>query len=110
MANTNTATAAKKVANSANSVTESSTPIADKVSESLHHSADSISEQAAKTEEKVRATAAQSAETMHEKQAQAKDMWQSSALKNYVDNNPVATAGIAFAAGALLSSILIKKK
>ncbi|EWH10853.1 hypothetical protein DS2_06166 [Catenovulum agarivorans DS-2] len=88
----------------------SSTPISDKMSDALHQGVDSISERSAKTESAVREGAQHSAEALKDKQQQAKSAWQSSALKNYVDENPVATAGIAFAAGALLSSLLVKKK
>lgn len=89
--------------------THSGTPIADKVTETLHQSVDTLSEHAAATEEKLRKTAAASAETMGEKQQQAKNYWDQSAVGQYTKEHPVATAGIAFAAGMLLTTLLRRK-
>ncbi|GAB2697110.1 DUF883 domain-containing protein [Aliiglaciecola sp. 3_MG-2023] len=88
---------------------ESDTPIADKVTDALHHSVDSLSKQAAKTEEKVRHSASASAEAMSEKQQEALDFWNSSAVGKFTKENPVATAGIAFAAGMALTALLKRK-
>ncbi|GAC15716.1 hypothetical protein [Aliiglaciecola lipolytica] len=90
-------------------VTESGTPIADKVTDALHHSVDSLSKHAAKTEEKVRDSASASAETIAEKQQQAIKYWDSSAVGKFTKENPVATAGIAFAAGMALAAFLKRK-
>lgn len=89
--------------------TNSGTPIADKVTETLHQSVDTLSEHAATAEEKLRHTASASAETMGEKQQQVKQYWDQSAVGKYTKENPVATAGIAFAAGMLLTTFLRRK-
>lgn len=89
--------------------TNSGTPIADKVTETLHQSVDTLSGHAATAEEKLRHTASASAETMGEKQQQVKQYWDQSAVGKYTKENPVATAGIAFAAGMLLTTLLRKK-
>jgi ElaB/YqjD/DUF883 family membrane-anchored ribosome-binding protein len=90
-------------------LTNSGTPIADKVTETLHQSVDTLSAHAATTEEKLRQTASASAETMGEKQQQVKQYWDQSAVGKYTKENPVATAGIAFAAGMLLTTFLRRK-
>lgn len=101
---------AQSVPNKADeSITESETPIADKVTDALHHSVDSLSKQAAKTEQKVRHSATASAENLSEKQQQAKAYWDSSAVGKFTKENPVATAGIAFAAGMALAAFLKRK-
>ncbi|MFA3792097.1 DUF883 domain-containing protein [Aliiglaciecola sp. SL4] len=87
----------------------SETPISDKVTDALHHSVDSLSKQAAKTEEKVRHSATASAETLSAKQQEALDYWNSSSIGKFTKENPVATAGIAFAAGMALTALLKRK-
>lgn len=94
----------------ASKANSSSTPVTDKVTDSMHNTVDSVSEHAEKTEEKIRATASHSAENIKEKTDQAKAIWNSSSVKRYMNENPVASAGIAFTVGALLSSLLLKKK
>jgi ElaB/YqjD/DUF883 family membrane-anchored ribosome-binding protein len=89
--------------------TDSGSPIADKVTETLHQSVDTLSGHAAATEEKLRKTAAESAQTMGEKQQQVRTYWDQSAIGQYTKENPVATAGIAFAAGMLLTTLLRRK-
>ena len=100
-------TAAKTVSNS--TTHDGDSPIADKVSETLHHSVDSLAEHTSVAEEKLRQAASSSVETMTDKQQQAKDYWDNSAVGKYTKENPVKTAGIAFAAGMLLTTLLRKK-
>ena len=102
-----TSTATKP--NSKLSKSDSGTPIADSVTETLHQSVDTLSGHAVIAEEKIRSTAAASAETMGEKQQKAKQYWDQSAVGKYTKENPVATAGIAFAAGMLLTTFLRRK-
>jgi len=100
MANT-TATNTKK--------TKSTHPVSDKVQDTLHESIDSLAEKTASTEDKLRDAAQVSAENLAAKQKEVQDKWQQSAVKKYATENPVATAGIAFAAGVLLTSLLRRK-
>lgn len=87
----------------------SETPIADKMTQTLHQSVDSLAEHATVAEEKLRKTASSSADTMSEKQQQAKQYWDGSAVGKYTKEHPVAAAGIAFAAGMLVSTLLRRK-
>lgn len=87
----------------------SETPIADKVTQTLHKSVDNLAEHASVAEDKIRKTATTSAQSMGEKQQQAKQYWDGSAVGKYTKEHPVATAGIAFAAGMLLSTFLRRK-
>lgn len=87
----------------------SETPIADKVTQTLHQSVDNLAGHASVAEDKLRKTASASAETMGEKQQQAKQYWDGSAVGKYTKEHPVAAAGIAFAAGMLVSTFLRRK-
>jgi ElaB/YqjD/DUF883 family membrane-anchored ribosome-binding protein len=100
MANT-TATSIKK--------SKSTHPVSDKVQDTLHESVDNIAEKAASTEDKLREAAQSGSENLAAKQKEMQDKWQQSAVKKYATENPVATAGIAFAAGVLLTSLLRRK-
>ncbi|OKY25004.1 MULTISPECIES: DUF883 C-terminal domain-containing protein [Thalassotalea] len=86
-----------------------SSPIANKLTESLHQSVDHLGEQAAKTEESLRKNATNSANSMKDKQVKVQSMWNQSAVGRYTQEHPVASAGIAFAAGMLLTSLLKRK-
>jgi ElaB/YqjD/DUF883 family membrane-anchored ribosome-binding protein len=46
---------------------------------------------------------------MAERKRLAEQKWQASKVRNYAIENPLATAGIAFAAGMLVTSLLRKK-
>lgn len=102
-------TSTKAKPNSKLSKSNSGTPIADSMTETLHQSVDTLSGHAATAEENIRNTAASSAETIEEKQQQAKQYWDQSAVGKYTKENPLATAGIAFAAGMLLTTFLRRK-
>ena len=64
---------------------------------------------AASTEDRLRNAAQSSGESLAAKQAEVKEKWEQSSVKKYATENPVATAGIAFAAGVLLTSLLLRK-
>jgi ElaB/YqjD/DUF883 family membrane-anchored ribosome-binding protein len=96
-------------ASKAKATKSSTTPIADKVTETLHESVETLADHSASMEQKLRETATGTAESMSEKQAQAKQAWDGSAVGKYTKENPLATAGIAFAAGVLLTSLLKRK-
>lgn len=90
------------------SPTKSSSPVTEKASAALHKTVDSLAEKAASTEGKLRETASHSAESMAEKQKMVQEKWDNSKVRNYAVENPLATAGIAFAAGALLTALFRK--
>ncbi|TEW54874.1 DUF883 domain-containing protein [Psychromonas sp. RZ22] len=84
-------------------------PVTDKLQDSLHNSIDTLSEKVASIEETLREKAHTSSETLAEKQVEIEDKWNSSAIKKYAAENPLATAGIAFTVGMLVSSLLKRK-
>ncbi len=85
-------------------------PMTDKLQSSLHESLDTIAEKAASAEESLRNSASASAENMAERRRAAKEKWLGSSVRNYAVENPVAAAGITFAAGMLVASLLKKGK
>ena len=93
----------------ANSKGENAHPVSDRVKDTLHSSVDALSERVAKTEENLRNSATQSSEAVAQKRKEMEAKWEQSSVKRYAVENPVATASIAFAAGALLASFMRKK-
>ena len=88
----------------------SDTPLTEKAKEALHHSVDAMAERAAKAEGAVRDTAGRSAESLNATQDKIVTKWNGSQVKQFATENPIATAGIAFAAGMLLSTLLRGRK
>lgn len=84
-------------------------PLADKMKDAMHDSVDTLATKAAKTEESVRQSAQSGSENFAAKQKELTNKWENSAVKQYATENPVATAGIAFAAGMLLTAFLKRK-
>ncbi|KXI27479.1 DUF883 domain-containing protein [Paraglaciecola hydrolytica] len=84
----------------------SGSPVTNKASAALHKTVDTLAEKAAGTEEKLRESASHSAESIAAQQKAIQDKWQNSKARNYATENPLATAGIAFAAGVLLTTLL----
>ena len=84
-------------------------PISDKVKDTLHESVDTLAQKAATTEDRLRNAAQSGSENFTAKQEEVKAQWEQSSVKKYATENPVATAGIAFAADVLLTSILRSK-
>ncbi len=93
----------------ANGMADSSHPVTDKVQESLHSSVDKLAGSAGRAEENLRQSASESAENWERRKAEAEQKWQGSSIRKYAIENPLATAGIAFAAGMLLTSIFRSK-
>lgn len=95
----------------ANSIKKSKSthPVSDKVQDTLHESVDTLAQKAAATEERLREAAQSGSENLSAKQKELQTQWEHSAVKKYAIENPIATAGIAFAAGVLLTSILRRK-
>ncbi|MEG3768349.1 DUF883 domain-containing protein [Alteromonas sp. 14N.309.X.WAT.G.H12] len=104
-----TTTASPKTRTTDTSASETTHPYTDKAQETLHSSVDKLASSAAKAEENLRASAADSAENMAERKAQLDAKWKRSGVRKYAIENPIATAGIAFAAGMLVTSLLRKK-
>lgn len=88
---------------------KSTHPVSDKVQSSLHESVDSLAEKAGSTEERLREAAHSGSENFAAKQQEVQEKWEQSSIKKYATENPIATAGIAFAAGVLLTSLLRRK-
>lgn len=73
-----------------------------------HETVDTIAERAQRAEREVRGAAARTAEQAREFQEHATERAEQTIRRagSYVENNPLAFAGIAFAAGVLLSTLL----
>ncbi len=83
-------------------------PFTESMSNSLHDSIDRLANTVARAEESVRDGVDEGAENLSARQKQIESKWNQSTVKKFAAENPVATAGMAFAAGALLSSLLRK--
>ncbi|RVT45050.1 DUF883 domain-containing protein [Rheinheimera sediminis] len=86
-------------------------PVTEKAVEAAHHVVDAIAEKAATAEDILRKTAADSQETLTDKQDEIKQQLQLSYSKtrDFAVQHPLAAAGIAFAAGVLLTTLLRRK-
>ena len=76
----------------------------DRFAAKAHETVDTIAERAQRAEREVRGAADQARE-LHE-QAAARAEQTMRRAGSYIENNPLAFAGIAFAAGVLLSTLL----
>lgn len=83
-------------------------PVTEKAVEAAHHAVDAVAVKAAAAEDTLRKTAASSQQTLADKQQEIKQQLQLSYSKTreLAAQNPLATAGIAFAAGVLLTALL----
>ena len=104
-----TATTANTATDKSKAADDSTHPMVDKVQETLHASVDKLASSASRAEENLRTTASDSAENMSAQKRLAQKKWLASPLRRYPIENPVATAGIAFAAGMLITSLMRKK-
>ncbi len=91
--------------------TESEAPFTEKAASVAHDAVDALSSKASAAESSVRKGASSSAETLSEKQllARVKLSECTSKTRDFASENPLATAGIAFAAGMLITSLLRRK-
>lgn len=91
-----------------NSGASTKAPLTSKVADDAHDRVDRAAKHAAKAEESIREKAADSSEAMHDTVQSAKEDLDamSGKIERYARANPVTAAGIAFAAGVLLSSLL----
>lgn len=86
-------------------------PTTAKASEAAHHAVDAVAVKATAAEDTLRKTASSSQETLAHKQEEIKLQLQSSYSKTreLAAQNPLATAGIAFAAGVVLTALLRRR-
>ena len=86
-------------------------PVTAKASEAAHHAVDAMAVKAAAAEDTLRKTAASSQETLAHKQEEIKQQLQSgySKSREFAAQNPLAAAGIAFAAGMLVTALLRRR-
>jgi ElaB/YqjD/DUF883 family membrane-anchored ribosome-binding protein len=94
---------------SSNSNPKTESPISKKAQDALHESVDAVADKASKAEKSVRDTAHRSAESIGETQEKVIKQWNGSQVRRFAIENPVATVGIAFTAGMLLTSLLRKR-
>lgn len=92
-----------------NGATETGHPVTEQLTSSLHSSIDSLADTAGKAEEKIRQSASSSSENLAARKRLAEQKWEASQVRKFAIENPIATAGIAFAAGMFITSILRKK-
>lgn len=86
-------------------------PVTDRASQAAHHAVDSMAEKASAAEDSLRKTAASSRESIAHKQEEIKHQLQAgySKTRELAAQNPLATAGIAFAAGILLTALMRRR-
>ena len=80
----------------------------DRLASMAHDTIDKVAETAAHAEKQARDAASRAAEKAREAESQVRAAADQSikGVRSYVEQNPFASAGIAFAAGVILSSLL----
>jgi ElaB/YqjD/DUF883 family membrane-anchored ribosome-binding protein len=80
----------------------------DRLAAMAHETIDRVAPKANRAELDVRTAAAKTAEGAKQLQGQAVEAAEENLrkMRSYIENNPLTTAGIAFAAGALLSALI----
>ena len=91
-----------------NGHTDSGETTTDRFAAKAHETVDSVAERAQRAEREVRGAAARTAEQARDFQEHAAERAEQTIRRagSYVENNPLAFVGIAFAAGVLLSTLL----
>lgn len=84
------------------------TSVTERVAGATHEAVDRAADRAGRAEQRIRKSAADSSESVREQLESVKRELEvvSGKVERYVQSNPVTAAGIAFAAGVLLSSLL----
>ncbi|MEH6712912.1 MAG: DUF883 domain-containing protein [Paraglaciecola polaris] len=100
---------AKTATSTSKTTAKTDSPISKKAQDALHDSVDAVADKAARAERSVRDTAHRSAESLGETQEKVLKQWNGSQVRRFATENPVATVGIAFTAGMLLTSLLRKR-
>jgi len=83
-------------------------PMTDRLTAMAHETVDQVSTAASRAEQQVRGAAARTAEQAKEYTDQAAELADEGVtkVKSYVETNPLMAAGIAFAAGVIISSLI----
>jgi len=86
------------------------TPTTDTVADAAHSAVERAADSVAKAEERIREKAAASERQLREKSAEARASTERAIdhMRQYTQENPLAAAAIAFAAGLVVSRILSK--
>lgn len=84
-------------------------PLADKIKDFLHEAEDTLFEKAKSAEIGLRDTISKGSHNFDDQKAQLESAWRGSAVKRYAVENPVLTVSVAFAAGALVASLMRSK-
>lgn len=87
---------------------ESGAPFTEKTVTAAHEAIDRLSERVGKTEERLRSAASHGQENWSEKQEEMRAQFEGSVsnAREYARENPLMTAGIAFAAGLVIANLL----
>ena len=93
----------------ANTNSKTDSPVSKKAQEALHDSVAAVADKASQAERSVRDTAQRSAESLGEAQEKMVKQWNGSQVRKFATENPIATVGIAFTAGMLITSLLRKR-
>ena len=90
------------------STTETGAPFTEKTVAAAHEAIDRLSERVAQTEERLRGAANQGQQSWTEKQEEVRAQVEGSvsSARDYARENPLMTAGIAFAAGLIVANLL----
>jgi ElaB/YqjD/DUF883 family membrane-anchored ribosome-binding protein len=103
----------QQTTNQSNSASNSAlnAPVTERASEAAHQAVDAMAGRASTAEDTLRKTAASSRESLAHKQDEIKQQLQSSYSKTreLAAQNPLATAGLAFAAGMLVTALLRRR-
>lgn len=83
-------------------------PLTERTVAAAHDAIDNLSARMAKTEKSVRDMVSGSGQNLSEKQQEMKNRMDESVerVRQYVEENPLMAAGIAFAAGAIVAALL----
>lgn len=84
------------------------TPFTDQTVSAAHEAIDRLSARVGRTEEQLRSAASQGRDQWTERQEQVREQVEGSVsgARDYARENPLAAAGIAFAAGVVVASLL----
>lgn len=84
------------------------TKTTDRLAEKAHETVDRVAERSASAEREVRDQARKASKQIHRSEEKARELASESArqVENYIEKNPLISAGIAFVAGLALSALL----
>jgi ElaB/YqjD/DUF883 family membrane-anchored ribosome-binding protein len=87
---------------------DSGNSTSDRLASMAHETIDRVAPKANRAEHEVRGAAAKAADSARLMQGQAAQAAEENVrkLRSYIESNPLTTAGIAFAAGVLLSALV----